>query len=153
MSTGISVLRKVVLAFLIISMIGSGLSIITSIPAIFFAQSRLLIYSNVFHPLLASTFHLGAALTLTALILGINGLSSGFGDAVGLHIKKGNNALLFVWLGYMFVTLPAWYWGGIWFVEVRSWAFVRRQRTYSQRGDWRGVKDEILGDLKGRKDI
>lgn len=152
LSSGIAGLRKAVLAFLIISMIGSGMSALFAIPAIFFSQSRFLIYANLFWPSLAATFSFLAACILTGLIVGIVSVVGGFGEAVSLFIRQGNSAILFIWLAWMFVFLDSCYWFSVWFVEVRTWAFVRRRRTDDQRGNWKGVGAEVRSDLKGEKD-
>lgn len=135
------------------SLVVTGLSAITSLLAIFFPKSRLLIYFNIVYPLLASISHLLTAIILTILVLGVSRAIGGFGDAVGVTFKEGGRALLFVWLGWLFATLPLFYWGAIWFVEVRGWSFVRRRRTEEERGDWRRVGKEVWRDLKGRRDI
>lgn len=140
-------------AFLIISLIGSGLTALTSLPAVFFPQSRLLIYASLGWAALSSSFAFLAAIILTALIEGIVGIADGFGDAVSLYIKEGNHALLFIWLGWMFIFLATVYWFAVWFVEVRTWAFSKRERTEEQRGNWRGTPKEVWTDLRGRKDL
>ncbi|KAF2471763.1 uncharacterized protein BDR25DRAFT_193278, partial [Lindgomyces ingoldianus] len=143
--------RKAIIAFLIISMLGSGLAFLVTLPAIYFTESRILIYILLFNATLASTFHLLAAVILTGLIVAAASIVNGLGDAVGLHIGQGNKVLLFVWLGWGFVTLVQMYWFTVWFVEVRTWSFVRRVRNENERGNWRGVWREVWGDLKGRK--
>jgi hypothetical protein len=134
-------------------MIGSGMSALSSIPAVFFSQSRVLIYANLFWPSLAATFAFLAASILTALIVGIVSVVDGFGDAVSLFIKQGNSAILFLWLAWMFIFLSSCYWFSVWFVEVRTFAFVKTQRTDEQKGNWRGIVGEVRSNLKGRKDV
>ncbi|KAF2108248.1 hypothetical protein BDV96DRAFT_605924 [Lophiotrema nucula] len=149
-SGGIAGLRKATFAFLIIPLIGSGLSAISALPAIFFPHSRLLIYANLFWPSLAATFGFLAACILTALIVGIAQTVGGIGDAVSLYIKQGNKMLVYVWLGWLFVWLDSMYWFAVWFVEVRSWAFVKRRRTQSEKEDWRGICREMKNDIRGK---
>ncbi|KAF2185484.1 hypothetical protein K469DRAFT_665086 [Zopfia rhizophila CBS 207.26] len=151
LSSTVSSVRKVVIAFLIISLVGSGLSFISTLPAIFFQQSRMLVYFSLFWPSLAATFQFLAACVLTAMIVTIAQLVGGFGAAVSIHIREGAKALLFVWLSWLFILIANVYWFCIWFVEVRTWAFVRRERTEEERGNWRGIGKEVIRDLKGRK--
>ncbi|OAL47180.1 hypothetical protein IQ07DRAFT_483449, partial [Pyrenochaeta sp. DS3sAY3a] len=48
--------RKTIMAFLIISSVASGMSAMSTVPAIVFRESRLLVYFNVAWPVLASFF-------------------------------------------------------------------------------------------------
>lgn len=72
------------------------------------------------------------------------------GDAVSIDSKEGGQALTLVWLSWLFVFFANCYWVAVWFVETRSWAFVRRTRTAEQKGDWKNVSREMKDDLKGR---
>ncbi|PSN68539.1 hypothetical protein BS50DRAFT_490427 [Corynespora cassiicola Philippines] len=145
--------RKAVFGFFVIAIIGSALTALSSLPAIIFPQSRLLIYANIFWAGLASFFAVLAAAILTGLILAIMQTVDGFGEALGVLIHQGNKALLFVWLAWFFAVLAAGYWDTVWFVELRSWSFARRKRSEDEKGNWRGVGREIMRDLKGQKGL
>ncbi|KAF1993119.1 hypothetical protein P154DRAFT_540685 [Amniculicola lignicola CBS 123094] len=148
LTTGLAAARKATFAFLVTALIGSGLSALSALPAIFFPASRLLIFANSFWSTLAFTSHSLVALILSVLVVLMTKIIGGFGSALGLFIKRGNSALVFVWLAWTFSMLPFAYWLAIWFVDVRTWSFVKRQRTDREIGHWRGIGREIKGDLK-----
>ncbi|KAH7125425.1 hypothetical protein B0J11DRAFT_579971 [Dendryphion nanum] len=70
LSSGISTIRKAIFAFLVMSLVVTGLSAITSLLGVFFPHSRVIIYFNILYPLLASVSHLLTAIILTVLIVG-----------------------------------------------------------------------------------
>lgn len=153
LNSSLGSLRRTILAFLIISLIGAGISFLLTLPSIFFPRSHLLVYANLFFTSLASTFALLAALLLTALIVAIAQMLGGIGQAVNLYVKKGERVLAFAWVAWVCVALESAYWAAVWFVEIRRWSFVRRRRTEGEIGSWRGVCGEVRRDLKGEKNM
>jgi hypothetical protein len=146
----VDALRKAVFGFLIITMIGATLSAISVLPAMYFPQSRLLVYCNIFWPGLATVFAFLAAVLLSILMV-LASVMDGFSDTVGVQIKLGGTVLLFVWLDFVFVSLVTLYWISVWFVETRKVSFVKRRRDEDEIGRWRGVGKEVWRDLKGRR--
>ncbi|KAL1655266.1 sphingolipid delta-4 desaturase [Didymella pomorum] len=123
----VNALRKAVLAFLIITMIGSMLSTVSILPAMYFPQSRLLVYFNMFWPALATCFAFLAAILVSAMAV-LASLLNGFSDTVGVQVDLGGIALLLVWLSFVFVSLITFYWTSVWFVETRKASFIKRRR-------------------------
>lgn len=143
-------LRKAIFAFLVMTLVGSILSAISILPAMYFPQSRLLIYFNMFWPGLAAVFAFVAALALSVLTV-LASVMNGFSDAVGVQIRLGGIVLLFVWLGFAFVSVVTLYWASVWFVETRKSSFVKRRRDEDEMGHWRGIGKEVWRDLRGRR--
>ncbi|KAF3052466.1 hypothetical protein E8E11_010124 [Didymella keratinophila] len=146
----VNALRKAVFAFLIITMIGSILSAVSILPAMYFPQSRLLIYFNMFWPSLATVFAFLAALLVSVMVV-LASLLNGFSDTVGVRVGVGGIALLLVWLSFVFVSLATFYWTSVWFVETRKWSFMKRRRDEDEMGHWRGIGTEVWRDLNGRR--
>jgi hypothetical protein len=144
-----SLLRKVLFAFLIISLLGSILSTLVSFAAIFWPKLRLLVYLALIFSSFEAMTSLLVAVILTVLVGGVVTAVNGFGNAVSLYIEQGHTALVFIWLRCLFINLAALYWFAIWFVDVRTISFVRRVRTEEEVGNWRGFVKEAKRDLKG----
>lgn len=147
LSAGVSHLRKAVLAFLVISMIGSGLSAIATLVAIHFPQSHLLICTSIFCLSFAALSAFLAACIFTAGVLLVVHTLSGLSDALSLYIRQGNTVLLTIWLSWLLLCLANCYWAGIWFVEIRRWTLTRRKRANGQRDDWNGIWKELCEDM------
>jgi hypothetical protein len=143
-------MRKAVFAFLTISIIGSMLSAVSILPAMYFPQSRLLVYLNIFWPALACVFAFTAAIALSVTAVLASTIKD-FSDTVGVQIKQGGTVLLMSWLSVVFVGLVTLYWSSVWFVETRKSSFVKRRRDEDEIGHWKGVGEEVWRDLKGRR--
>jgi hypothetical protein len=150
LSAIISGICRAIFAFLIISITSSGATILLSLAAIFFPAARILVYTPLLTSALAVSFAFLSAVLPSILVAGIMGTTGSIGDAISLNIQGGSQALALVWLSWMFVFFANCYWLAIWFVEVRSWAFVKRARTAEQKGDWRGAGRELRDDFKGK---
>ena len=146
----VNALRKAMFAFLIITMIGSILSAVSVLPAMYFPQSRLLVYLNLFWPALATAFAFLAAMLVSVMAV-LASLLNGFSDTVSVQVDLGEIALLLVWLSFVFVSLVTLYWTSVWFVETRRASFVKRRRDEDEIGHWRGIGREVWRDLKGRR--
>lgn len=146
----VNALRKAIFACLVTTAVGSILSTVFILPAMCFPQSRLLVYSNVFLPALAAVFAFLAAVLVSTVVV-LASILNGFSDTVGAHIRLGGVVLLFVWLGFVCVSLVTCYWTSVWFVETRKSSFVKRGRDEDEIGHWRGIGKEVRRDLKGRQ--
>ncbi|KAF2690946.1 hypothetical protein K458DRAFT_483073 [Lentithecium fluviatile CBS 122367] len=149
----LSSIRRAILAFLILSAIGSGLTFLFAIPSVLFSHSHLFVYANLYVTHLASTFAFLAALLLTVLIIVATSLIGRLGEALGLVLERGPMVLTFVWISWAMMALAGAYWGLVWFVEVRRWSFMKRVRTDEEVGNWRGMRKEVWTDLKGKKSL
>lgn len=147
---GLNTARKAVFAFLVISMIGSILSVIVIPPAMYFPHSRLLVYLNIVWPILATAFGFLAALLLSAIIV-LASIIDNHSSTVGVHIQRGDTTLLFLWLQVVFMGLAMLYWLTVWFVETRKLSFVRRRRDEDEIGHWKGIGKEVWRDVRGRR--
>jgi hypothetical protein len=146
-------IRKTIIASLIIALVGSGITILIGLPAILFRGSKLVVYALVFSTSLACTFQLFAAILATALVRVVGTVVSSIGEGLGLSIEQGGKLLLFAWLAWVFVGLAALYWWAVWFVEVRTWSFVKRARTRQERENWRDAVAAMREDWRGRKSL
>jgi hypothetical protein len=141
---------RAVLAFLIITLIGSILSTISIVPAAYFPHSRLLIYFNILWSGLASVCAFVAAILLSAVFV-LTGIMVNFSNTVGIQIERGWTVLLLLWLSSVFAGLSLLYWIAIWFVETRTSSFVRRHRNEDEVGHWGGICKEVWRDINGRR--
>lgn len=146
----LNAVRKVVFALLLVSMIGSLLSAISAPPAMYFPQSRLLVYLNMIWPIVATIFASIAAIPLSASVV-LASIADRFSSTVGVRIELGHTTLLFSWLGVGFSGFTVAYWLTVWFVEVRKSSFVKRRRDEDEIGHWKGVGKEIWRDMRGRR--
>lgn len=146
----VNALRKATLACFITTMTGGILSAVSILAAMYFPQSRLLIYLNLFWPALATIFAFLAAVLVSVTIV-LASLLSVFSDTVGVQIDVGGTVLLVAWLSFVLVSLVACYWISVWFVETRESSFVKRRRDEDERGHWQGIGKEVWRDLKGRR--
>ncbi|KAK7192086.1 hypothetical protein PSPO01_01658 [Paraphaeosphaeria sporulosa] len=149
-STTGTILRATI-AFLIISMIGSGLAALLAIPSALFPISRLLVYTVVFFSQLSTLSAFIAALLLTALIKTVVSTVGGLGDALSLFVSEGSAVVVFAWVSWACMLVVSAYWTAVWFVEIRGWSFVRRRRSGDEVGNWKGMREEVWRDLKGGK--
>jgi hypothetical protein len=135
--TGADGARKAVLAFFIISMGGLLLSAVATVPAVFFPQSRLLIYTNLACTTLAALCSMLTASMVTSLIVGTASLVGGFGGTVGVEVSQGVMVIVFVWVSWLMGVLASVYWGSVWFTELRMWRLKyerlarRRSNSYN----------------------
>lgn len=143
--------RRALLAFVIVSVIGSGSTFLISIPSVIFPASRLLVYASVFTSHLSSLSAFLAAVLHSVLAVGGSSILGSVGKALNVTITPGEKALTFVWVSWALIVVAAAYWAAVWFVEVRKWSFSRRLRTEDERGNWKGIRGEICRDMKGPK--
>lgn len=153
LSATLASVRIAVFASLIVSLVGSALSAISAIPAIFFPHSRLLAYFNIFWPLLASNFAFLASTLLTVLIAGVFAAVGRVVDVADVEVQQGASVLLLAWLAWLLASLSLVYWGLVWFVEVRGSSFIKRKRGEDEVGNWRSIGKEVWRDVKGRKAV
>ncbi|KAF2642457.1 hypothetical protein P280DRAFT_505876 [Massarina eburnea CBS 473.64] len=120
----LTALRQAILAFLIITIISSALLALISLPSIFFPESRLLIFTNLFLSGLASLFSLLAAILLTILVIVIPWAVGNLTESFGVVIEEGGYVLIFLWVVWVLSAFMLAFWGSVWFVEVRRYALV-----------------------------
>jgi hypothetical protein len=148
-SSTLSTTRTAVFASLIAVLAMSGLSILCATPAIFYPHSRLVVYTNMSLPSMASTFAFVTAIVYTVLMFGISSVISGPGNINPIPAEHNSVVLLFVWLNWLCSLLQVVYWFVMWFVEIRQLSFSRRVRSEEEVGNWRHVGREIFGHVRG----
>lgn len=121
---------KIAFAFYIISLVGSGSTIIGSLVGVFISP-KMLVVANVSFTVLSSTFQFLASVVATVIINLSQKLIGEVGGALNIHSHKGGKVLLLTWLGWLFILLAGLYWFYIWFVEVRDFD-VRIMRKESR---------------------
>jgi hypothetical protein len=142
--------REAITAVLIISLVGAGFAAVSAFPAIVFPHSRLLVFFNMGWTHLASLSAFLGALIATALIISVAAVADVFGKKAGIEVQQGGSVVLFIWLAWLLISLPVFYWGAIWFVDIRRSSILRRRRTDDELGNWRAVGKEMSKDLRGR---
>jgi hypothetical protein len=142
--------REAITAFLIVSLVGAGFAAVSAFPAIAFPHSRLLVFFNMGWAHLASLSAFLGALIATALIISVAAVADVFGKKAGIEVQQGGSVVLFIWLAWLLISLPVFYWGAIWFVDIRRSSILRRRRTDDELGNWRAVGKEMRKDLRGR---
>jgi hypothetical protein len=152
-SSTFTALRRFIKAALIIDAVASGLTLVLCLPAILLGKSKILVYALLFSSVLASTFSLLAALLSTALSTIIISVVGSIGPGLGLFVTKGNKALVFLWLNWVLVSLATGYWLAVWFIEVRSWSWVRRTRAEKEKENWKSAGRGIKEDLRGNRGV
>jgi len=136
------------LAFFILSLIGSAMTAIGSGVGFLLPGNSIVIYSNVGFSTLGFIFHaIGAGMT-TAVIAAMNLAASSIGNGVGVYAAQGNTFLIFVWVSFALLMMSNLYWSAVWFVEVREFTLRVRRRSSNEIGNWRGLPREIWGDLR-----
>jgi hypothetical protein len=141
--------RIAIFVFLTISLLGSGFAALSAFPAIIFPHSRLLIFFNMAWTHVASLSASLAALISTALILSVSVVAETFGKKAGIQAELGGSVLLFIWLAWLLISLPVFYWCAIWFVDVRRSSILKRMRSDDEIGNWRGIGKELSRDFGG----
>ncbi|KAG9190560.1 sphingolipid 4-desaturase/C4-monooxygenase [Alternaria panax] len=89
MTTILAGVRQAVFASLLVSLVGTGFSAVSALPAIFFPHSQLLAYFNIFWPLLASVFAFVAAVLLTVVVSGVFSVAGEIVDVAGTEVHQG----------------------------------------------------------------
>jgi hypothetical protein len=136
------------LAFFILSLIGSGATAIGSGVGFLLPQSSIAVYSNLGFSTLGFIFHVVGAAMATTVVAALNLAASSIGNGVGLYSDVGKKFLVFVWVSFGLLVIANFYWLVIWFVEVREFTLRVRRRTSDEIGNWGGVLKEVWGDLR-----
>lgn len=134
-------------------MIGSGVSALLALPSVFFPSSRLLVRANLFFVELAAVASFVVAILLTALTKGVVAAVGGSGNAVGVSVGEGRTVVILAWMSWACRLVVSGYWFAVWYVEIRTWSFVKRRRSELETGNWKGIVGEVLRDLKGEKRV
>ncbi|KAN0104969.1 hypothetical protein V8E51_010714 [Hyaloscypha variabilis] len=147
-TNAVTILTKAMLAFFILSLIGSASTAIGSGVGFLLPENPIIIYSNLGFSTLGSIFQVVGAALATAVIAALNLAASSIGNGVGVYSTQGKTFLIFVWLSFALLVTSNWYWLAIWFVEVREFTLRVRRRGSDEIGNWRGLPREIWGDLR-----
>jgi SUR7/PalI family len=144
----VTVLTKAIFAFVIISLVGSSVTVIGSVVGFLLPWNSMAVYSSMGFSALGFIFHLAGATISTAVIAALNLAASSIGNGVGVYSTQGTKFLIFVWLSSALLLISTFYWVSIWFVEFREFALRVRRRSSDEIGNWRGLRREIWGDLR-----
>lgn len=142
-----NIFSKTIFAFYIVSITSAFLTLVFSTLSIPFT-SNMLVYLALGFSLLGLTFQLMASVAVTIMVSLIKSLVNSFGDSVGLEVVAGKGFLVFTWVSAGLLLVAQWYWGVVWWVEVRTVAWKARKRTWDEVGNWRGIFGEMKRDLK-----
>jgi hypothetical protein len=141
----------IVLTMFIITLIGNGLSVILSTAA-FVAPSYGKVHTAGAAITTISTQLLQmAAITSTTIAVSISASINSFSDVLGLSATVGGKYLAVIWVAYIAAQMANGYWMSTWFIEFRTRSYKARQRTAQEMGDYKGIKREVLSDLRLQK--
>jgi hypothetical protein len=144
----VSSLKKFFLAFMIISLINSGLAIILSFLGVILPHNRKLLYANVSLASIGILTRSIDAILATIISATLVFITNKFGKSVGVSATTGRIFITLIWLGFVFQSIASLYWYGVWFVEFRQISFRIRKREVSEIGDYKGIVKEIKRDVK-----
>jgi hypothetical protein len=147
-TSAVTILTKAILAFFILSLIGSAMTAIGSGVGFLLPGNSIAVYLNLSFSILGWIFHaVGTALS-TAVIATLNLVARSIGNGVGVYSAQGTKFLIFVGISFAFLLISSFYWVAIWFVEFRKFTLRVRKRSSDEIGNWRGIPREIWGDWK-----
>lgn len=145
-TSAVTILTKAILAFFLLSLIGSAMTAIGSGVGFLLPGNPIAVYSNLSFSIVGWIFHaVGAALS-TAVIAALKLVA--IGNGVGVYSAQATKFLIFVWISFAFLLLSNFYCVAIWFVEFRGFTSRVRRRSSDEIGNWRGIPREIWGELK-----
>jgi hypothetical protein len=147
----ISSLEKFFLAFMIISLINSGIAIILSFLGIFLPKNRILLYTNVSLASVGILTRSIDAILATVASAALVYVTNKFGKSVGVSASIGGIFIALIWLGFVFQSLASVYWYCVWFVEFRQISFRIRKREAEEIGDYKGIVKELKRDIRSPK--
>lgn len=147
-SSFITIAYVVIIAVFVIALIGNGLSIILSAAAFFAPSYGKLHTAGAAITTLSTQLLQSAAITSTIIAISINSSLNKFSDVSGLSVTVGGKFLALIWVGYIAAQMANGYWVTTWFVRFREISYKARRRTAQQMGDYKGIKTEVLSDLR-----
>jgi hypothetical protein len=144
----VSSLEKFFLAFMIISLINSGLAIVLSFLGIILPHNRILLYANISLASIGILTRSIDAVLATVISATLVFVTNKFGNSVGVSATTGGIFIALIWLGFVFQSIASLYWYGVWFVEFRQVSFRIRNREATEIGDYRGIVKEMKRDVR-----
>lgn len=105
---------------------------------------------QLFVTFVAATAEQFGVLLVTLVVSTIGSLFSMFGSSIGISSSTGMAFMGMVWGSAAVLGVVQQYWVMVWFVEIRTWSYKRRRRTKKDIGNWKGIRKEIMGDLRGK---
>ena len=136
------------LAFFILSLIGSAMTAIGSGIGFLLPGNAIVIYSNVGFSTLGFIFHIAGAAMTTTVIAALNIAARSIGNGVGVYATQGNKFLILMWVSFTLMIISNLYWVAVWFVEAREFTLRVRRRRSDEISNWRGLPRELWGDLR-----
>lgn len=140
-------LAKALIAFYILAIIGSGITMLGSLAAIIFGNSRILLYINMGFSTLGVMFLFAGSVAVTVLAKTVAGIVNMIGNGIGLYAESGNKFLALTWVAFVMMLLANSFWIFVWFVEFKTWRLVLERRPLEQRGSYLGVFKEVKDNL------
>jgi hypothetical protein len=116
----LTTLAKALIAFYVLGIIGSGVTMLGSLFAIALGNSRVLLYINMGFSILGVVFTLAGSIAVTVIAKLLAGVVNMIGNGVGLYAESGNKFLALSWIASVMILLANAYWLSIWFVEFKS---------------------------------
>ncbi|TVY84822.1 hypothetical protein LSUE1_G002097 [Lachnellula suecica] len=144
----IDLAARVILAVFVISLIGNGVSILLSVAAFFAPYYGILHTAGAAITTISTQLLQIAAMTSTGIAISISSTMNSFSDTSGLSATIGGKFLALIWFGYIAAQMANGYWMTTWFVTFRKSSYKARWRTQQEMGDYKGIKKEILSDLR-----
>jgi len=141
----------IVLTVFIISLIGNGLSIILSAAAFVMPSYGKIHTAGAAITTISTQLLQMAAITSTTIAVSISTSINSFSDVLGLSATVGGKFLALIWIAYIAAQAANGYWMTTWFIEFRTRSYKARQRTAQEIGEYKGIKREVLSDLRLRK--
>lgn len=145
-------LDRALIAFYILGIIGSGVTMLGSLIAIVLGNSRILLYINMGFSTLGAIFILAGSIAITVLAKLVAGIVNMVGNGVGLYAESGNKFLILTWVSFVMMLLANSFWVFVWFVEFKTFRLVLERRPLEQRGSYLGIFREVKDNLSlGRR--
>jgi len=143
----LTTLAKALIAFYVLGIIGSGVTMLGSLFAIAFGNSRVLLYINMGFSILGVVFTLAGSIAVTVIAKLLAGVVNMIGNGVGLYAESGNKFLALSWIASVMILLANAYWLSVWFVEFKSFRLVLERRPVEQRGSYLEILREVKENL------
>ena len=143
----VTTLTKILNAFYISSLVGSCITAFASLTSILFSKSWILLYINLISSILAVTFLLLGAITLTIVAEFMTTIVNKVGNGVGLYAERGDKFIAITWVSFAMTALACGFWTVVWFVEFKQSSVLLRPRAPEQRGNYSAILREMKGNL------
>lgn len=144
----VTALTRALIAFYIIAIVGSGVTLLGSLVAISLGSSRILLYINMGFSSLGTIFLFAGSTAVTILAKLMAKIVNMIGNGVGLYAESGTKFIAITWVAFVMMLLANSFWFLVWFVEFKTFSLVLRRRTPEQRGSYSGVFREVRDNVK-----